>query len=448
MNRFSDSIPTAPNASPLLGHLVPLIRRPFAFLTSLPAHGDLVRIRLGPANIVIACDPELTRQILLDDRTFDKGGLMFDRAREWLGDGLGTCPHSRHRRKRRLAQPAFRHARMPVYAHAMVTHTASVVDNWSTGQVLDIYSEMMTITSTTFGTAMFHTDLPHCVLRQTLVDLTTLIAGTTRRMVMPAALTRLPTPGNRRFSRANTRLRQTLSGIIAERRASGADHGDLLSALIIADSPDSNDQALSDTELIDAAVTFFGGGTDSTAATLAWALYLVATHPDVRERLHVEVDKVLAGRRPEYTDLDRLELTGRIVTETLRQYPPESLFTRSVTTDTELGGHVLSAGTTIAYSPYLIHHLPDLYEDPNRFDPDRWLTGRTKPPPSGFIPFSAGARKCIGDSFGTNEATLALATIAARWCLQPIPRLRVRPTLSVPTKPAGLRLRVIDRART
>src|SRR5262249_47238131 len=97
------SIPVAPRALPLAGHLLPLLRDPLAFLTSLPAQGGLVRIRLGPVTLVVICDPELTRQALVDDRLFDKGGPTWDRAREVMGNGVGSCPHSAHRRLRRLA---------------------------------------------------------------------------------------------------------------------------------------------------------------------------------------------------------------------------------------------------------------------------------------------------------------------------------------------------------
>ncbi|ANZ14770.1 Cytochrome P450 [Streptomyces noursei ATCC 11455] len=115
----TQSIPTAPRARPCVGHLVPLLWDPLAFLNSLPAHGKLVRIRLGPFALVVICDPELTHQVLIDDRLFDKGGPLIGRLREVPGDGAATCPHSAHRRLRRLAQPAFHPARLPGYAEPM-----------------------------------------------------------------------------------------------------------------------------------------------------------------------------------------------------------------------------------------------------------------------------------------------------------------------------------------
>ncbi|HZB27607.1 MAG TPA: cytochrome P450 [Gemmatimonadales bacterium] len=110
----------------------------------------------------------------------------------------------------------------------------------------------------------------------------------------------------------------------------------------------------------------------SSTTTLSWALHLISLHPEIERRLHAEVDAVLSGRPAVHADLPDLDLTGRIITETLRLRGPGWFFTRTVTADTHLGGHLLPVGTTIAYSPYLIHHRRDLYDAPETFDPDRW----------------------------------------------------------------------------
>jgi cytochrome P450 len=157
------------------------------------------------------------------------------------------------------------------------------------------------------------------------------------------------------------------------------------------------------------------------------------------------VDAVLGGTPASYTDIPKLELTCRIVTETLRLYPPAWFSTRMVTTPTRLGDHTLPAGTSIAFSPFVIHHRGDLYDHPETFDPDRWS-------PSGFtttrhahIPFGGGARKCIGDTFAMIESSLILATIAARWRLEPVPGRRVRHLLGAVLRPRELVMRPVAR---
>jgi pentalenene oxygenase len=444
----ASSIATAPGALPLLGHLVRLLRDPLGFVRSLPEHGDLVRIRLGPLQAIMVCDPDLTRQVLLDDRTFDKGGPVYDWLREVAGNGLGSCPHSEHRRQRRLLQPAFHPSRLRGYAQAMTTQLVEVTGAWRDGQVLDVLAEMQTITMRVTAETLFSNTLPAPVVHQALDDLNAVVTGMVQRMIMPPPLDRLPTPGNRRYQKARVRLRHTLSGIIADRRESGTDRGDLLSALLAARDPDTADthQGLSDAEICDQIVTFFLAGAETTATALTWALHLLAQHPDIEERLYAEIDPVLDGGAAAYEHLPHLKLTSRVITETLRLYPPAWLVTRSAVVDTHVGGQPIPAGTIIAWSPYLIHYRPDLYPDPERFDPDRWDgTHRKLPPRDAFIPFGTGPRKCIGDQFGMIEATLGLATIAARWHLGSLSGQPLRPRVGISLHPHGRRMRAVAR---
>ncbi len=447
------SAPVAPGGLPLFGHLLPLLRDPLAFLTSLPAHGDLVQIRLGPAAATVVCDPELTRQVLIDDRTFDKGGPLFSRLREVLGDGLATCPHSRHRRQRRLTQPGFHHERLPGYARAMTANIDAVTASWRDGQILDVHEELTKFTLTTLTETVFSDALPPSVFRQTVDDIGTVLGGCYHRMIMPRLWSRLPTPGNRRYHQAISRLHQAVGHAIRDRRADGADRGDLLSTLLenrimVDQDIPGHGSGMTDTEIGDQLVTFFLAGAESTASTVAWTMHLLAQHPDIEEQVHAEVDTVLAGSPAGWEHLPELQLTNRVVTEALRLYPPGWIVTRTVATDTRLGSHTIPAGTTVVYSPYLIQRRADLYTDPERFDPDRWDTRhRAQPPRSGFIVFGGGARKCIGDVFGLTEAVLSVATIAARWNLRGLPGRQVRPVASVALNPAKLRLRVSARTR-
>jgi pentalenene oxygenase len=447
MNDLS-TIPAAPRMLPLLGHLVPLARDPLGLLESVPASSELVRIRIGPAQAVLVCNPELTREVLLHDRIFDKGGPLYQRIREVIGGGLGTLRHDEHRRKRRLLQPAFHQARFPDYAQVMTAQTNAVTDAWHDGQTLEVLAETMTITSTTLAATMFADTLPPAALSQALDDLNTILAGIYRRMMIPPLLDRVPTSGNRRYHQAITRLRKTLGDVVSRRRASGTERSDLLSALLSArdDEPEGDSQGLSDIEIVDQALTFFAAGAETTAGTLAWALHMLGQHPDIYRQLQAEVDTVLAGRPVVHTDLPRLDLTTRVITETLRLWPPAWMFMRTVTADTQLGGHHLPAGTSVVYSPYLLHRHPSLFERPNAFDPDRWLPDRAQAiHRDAFIPFATGARKCIGDTFAMTEATIALATITARWHLDPLSGQRVRPAAVATLRPKNLHMRATKR---
>ncbi|MGI5254386.1 cytochrome P450 [Actinacidiphila glaucinigra] len=289
----------------------------------------------------------------------------------------------------------------------------------------------------------FSRTLPSAELGRILDDVTTLINGMGRRMLMIPPLDRLPTPRNRSYLRARARLRDTPDEIFAQRLAEGTDQGDLLSALIAARDPEEG--GMSRAKISDQTIAFFLAGTETTAATVGWALDLLARHPEIEQRVHAEVDTVLGGAAATHTDLPDLTLTERVITETLRLRPPGWFITRLDSADTELGGHPLPAGATVAY---LIHHRPDPYDNPEAFDPDRWDPRRPQPPRHALIPFAAGARKCIGDTFATIEATLALATIAARWRLAHLPGRRTRPALAMTLRPRDLRMRAQPRTVT
>ncbi|MDT0442253.1 cytochrome P450 [Streptomyces johnsoniae] len=439
------TIPQAGRPIPFLGHSLRLFRDPLGFVSSLPALGDLVRMRLGPLAVVVVCDPELTRQVLVDDRTFDKGGPFIHRAREVTGDGLATCPHSAHRRQRRLCQPAFHRDRIPGHAEAMAARWDAEVETWRDGEEIEVVHEITSVVLRIAVETMFSTRLKPPTAASIADDFRLLTAAVFRRMLTPAALTRLPTPGNRRYARARRHLRSTVRGIVADRRAEDADHGDLLASLLGAQDPDSaaEGHALSDAELAEQVVTFLSAGTDTTASTLAWALHLLTRHPGIAERLRAEADAVLAGGPVSAAHVPRLELTSRVVNETLRLYPPGWLTTRRVTADTVLGGVGLPEGTTVAWSPYVIHRRPELYADPERFDPDRWQD--SPPGRSAYIPFGGGARKCIAERFAFTHVVLALAAITSRWTTQPLSGAEVQPVIRGVLSPQDLRLRLRSR---
>ncbi|MEJ3659266.1 cytochrome P450 [Actinomycetes bacterium KLBMP 9759] len=438
-------VPRAPGGLPVLGHALPFIRDPLRFMSSLPAVGDLVELRLGPMTMYMACDPDLTWQVLTNDKVFDKGGLLFTRLREVGGNGLITCAHRDHRRQRRLIQPAFQAQKIKGYAAAIAAQTEGVIAGWHDGQVVDVPADMLVLTSNAVVETIFSSSLTPRLRTQYAHDLTVLMSSILWRTLAPWPLTALPTPGNRRSERALRRLRANLAEVIEGRRREQIGTGDLLASLLSARDPESGDGArasrFSDDEIGDQLVTFFVAGSETTANTLAWALYLLARHPDVQEQVQRDVDAVLGGRPPTVEDVPRLDLVGRVLLETLRMYPTGPLFfTREVTAEARLGAHVLPAGTTVAYSPYLTHRRPDLYPDPDRFDLDRTYPRRA------YIPFAVGARKCIGDNFAMTETTLALAAILARWTVEPLSDAEVRPAFAISLRPHRLRLRVTARA--
>ncbi|MFI6010214.1 cytochrome P450 [Streptomyces sp. NPDC051243] len=431
---------TAPGIFPLLGHGIALFRRPLAFLNSLPAHGDLVEIRLGPQRAWMVCHPELARRVLRDTRTFDKGGPQYDRLRILMGNGVVTCRHEAHRRQRRLLQPDFRPSQVADHTELMVEEAEAVCREWRPGQAIDVSAAMTSFTTGVISRVLFSDSLDAATTAEVRHSLSAIVRGLFVRTVVPVdALFRVPTPANRRYRRAVDRVHAIIDAAISERRR-GAPREDLLGTLLAATRDDGADGAITEQEVHDHLVSLLLTGSESPSMCLASAFSLLAEHPETERRLHAEVDTVLAGgRRPGPDDLPRLVHTRCVVTETLRHSPPGWLFTRVTTRETELAGCRLPRGATVLYSPYLLHHDPASFPEPDRFEPERWLPGRAGDEQHGaMIPFAAGSRKCIGDVLSMAEMTVALATIAGRWRLRHLPGPVERPRPGATLGPRSL----------
>jgi len=269
--------------------------------------------------------------------------------------------------------------------------------------------------------------------RAAFMAATTVVLGGLFRRVTDTTgiLTRLPTPGNRRYAKAAAYLRRTIHEVIEQYRRHGADTGDLLSQMMSAVDADGR-PAMDDAQLHDEVMTLFIAGSNTISNTLAWALYEVAMHPEVETRLHAEADEVLGGRPAGLPDVARLDYTRRVVTETLRKRT-QGLFLAKVTTrPAVLGGYAIPANATVIYSFHALNHDPALHPDPERFDPGRWLPDRAIQISKGaFMPFAVGPHSCIAEHFAWTEMVITLATVAASWRLEVVPGHVPRPRLAI-----------------
>ncbi|MFE6867683.1 cytochrome P450 [Kitasatospora sp. NPDC057692] len=430
-----------PGTLPVVGDALFLLHDPIGFLTGLPRHGDLARLRLGPMPVIVVCTPDLAQQVLRDDRTFDKGGPFFDRMRDLLGEAVATCPHSKHRRLRRLVQPAFRDEQLRRYRPVMRAEAERLADGWSDGQHIDVMAATMTYTTRLALRTLFSVSLTEERLTAAVADIETWVAGVPLQMLLPPGAGRLPLPANRHYRDAIAGLRATIASAVEERRRHPLDtrEPDLLSSMIVTQDSEDRSGRLSDTELIDHAATFLAAGTETSATALAWMFHLLALHPQVQRDLRTE----LAGREDHAADRpghDDGSLCHRVVLEALRLHAPAWLLTRTVTEHAILNGIPLEEGATVAYSAYPLHRNAAYFPDPHAFRPDRW-TDRT-PQPGTFLTFGGGPRSCVGHRFAMLELTAALRAVVAAWELQPLGARPPRPRLGATLAPRGLRLRV------
>ncbi|MGW2865530.1 cytochrome P450 [Streptomyces sp. NPDC001205] len=430
-------VPTAPGAWPLMGHLPHLMRDHIGFITHLHQHGDLVRLRLAGQEMTVVCDAELTRQVLVDDRTYDKGGPQYDRLRTIVGNGLASCPASEHRRQRRLVQPAFRPAQIDRYTTVMTQQADQLTRSWHHGQVLDIVPVFLETAFFTLIRSVLGDTMPSGDIRQRLDDFDTLRNSLLRAMLLPAWAERLPTPQQRAFRRATDRLNRFYRKAVAQQRSHRGDSL-LLDALLHVSEAEGG---FSDAEAADQLATFVGAGTETVALTMAWALHLLTDSPETGHTLHAHTRSQLAGRAATAADLPHLGPVRDLFNESLRRYCPVWLLNRTVTKNANLGGYQLQRGTILALSPQLLHHLPDQHPRPDTFDLQRWTTNA--PSRHAFLPFGAGARRCIGDTYAQAEGVIFLATILSRWRFTPLPGRAVKPTRDILQGPRHLRLRVV-----
>jgi cytochrome P450 len=441
-----------PGTWPLLGDVPALRHGPLAFLDSLPAHGDLVEVRLGSMPAFVLGHPELIHEVMVEDRVYDRDGPLYARSRQALGNSLATCPHADHRRQRRMLQPAFRYERMAGYAEVIRRSVGETLDGWHPGRTVDLTGEFFGLATRAAIGALF-TAAPDDRVRDGLQrSLDTFLRGVYRHSLLPWSA-RVPLPANRRYARALESWRRYSTTLIEAARTGApgrAGATDVLTHLLAARGDDGS--AVPEGEIQDQVTALVLAGSETTAAGMAWACHLVATHPEVAERLQAEADEVLGGRLATWDDMPRLDYAGRVVHEALRLYPPAWVIPRVTTRETVLAGRRLPRGATVLFTPYLTHRRADVHRDPLRFDPDRWPEGAGRggrPMSTGrgsYVPFGEGAHRCIGETFALVEATMAVASVAARWSLRPLPAARpVRPAARAVLAPQRLVVRLHPR---
>ncbi|WP_436771597.1 cytochrome P450 [Yinghuangia sp. YIM S09857] len=432
------SVPRAPGRIPVLGHAVPLLRRPLPFLRSLRDTGDVVRVELGTMPVYFVTTPELVHQLLVTKgRDFDKGRLL-DRARKIAGEGLVTAGEEVHRRHRRLMQPMFHHGRVAAYVDSMAEQARLVADSWEPGRTIALNEELYDFAINTVTATLFAADLDAEDAGALRHDVPILIKGVLVRAVLPEFLDRAPIPFYREFDASTARLHRIIADLIAAGRKAGDQGGtDLLSTLLLARDADTG-EGLTDDEIRDELSTVMFAGTESSASTLAWIFHELAVNPEAEKRVLDEIDAVLGGGPVGLAEVGKLEYVGRVVDEASRLHAIPMLMRRA-TADVELGGVRIPRGTEIAFSLYAMHRDARVHTDPERFDPDRWLPEqREGRPRTDFMVFGAGTRKCIGDAFARMEMTVAVATILARWRLRPAPGVPVKEVAAAVAHPDRL----------
>ena len=416
---------------PLVGDLLAFQADRLGFLTRLAReHGDVAVFRIGPHRAWLLSHPDHVRDVLVTRASHFRKGPVLQRSRIVLGDGLLTAEGDVHRHHRRLVQSAFHPDRIKGYAEVMTAQAAAAAGRWTAAAPVDVHAETVRMTLTTAGITLLGTDVDADVetVERAVADL----LSAYRLAFVPFGwrLQNMPVGPARRLRRGRASLRELVDDMIVKRRTAAVDAGDLLSALVLADSGDR----FSDAEIRDQAVTLLLAGHETTANALAFALHLLAHDADVDGRVCAEVDDVLRGSLPRPGDVDRLPTCRSVVAEALRLYPPSWAMGRQAIEDHPVGDHIVPSGDLVVLPQWVVHRDPRWWPHPDRFDPDRWSDADARGRPRwAFFPFGAGVRMCIGEGFAWTEAVLALASIVQQWRLRPVPQrpLRLDPLITL-----------------
>ena len=405
-------IPRIPG-HPVLGHLQALRHdRTAVQLRVAREQPDIARLRVGFVPAVMIGAPALAHEVLATKQaSFAKAPGLSIFLRPLLGNGLLTSEREVHATQRKLIAPAFAHKRISAYASTMAARSERFAASLADGHVFDVTEGIMRLTLEIVGKTLFDAEVgsdADAVGDAVTVAMECAMSQLSSLVPIPPFV---PTATNRRNRRAVARLDEIVYRIIRERRAQGSDRGDLLSMLL--ETKDEDGGTMTDRQIRDESMTLFLAGHETTANALSWTLYLLARNPAARARLEAEVDAL--GHVPSYDDLKQLPWTLAVVKEAMRLYPPAYILARRVLENVVIGRHQLKKYTIVLINVLGIHRRPDLFPNPEAFDPSRFEGDAEKSwPRCAYMPFGAGPRICIGNHFALMEGHVVLASLLKR----------------------------------
>jgi cytochrome P450 len=399
------SMPRA-SALPFVGSLPRLLVNPLRFLEqSLVRHGSIFELDLGVARAVIVADVAAAEHVLLGHaRNFEKVGPFWEGIRDLVGQGLGSSVGEVWRRQRKLIQPSFQPGFLERYRRPIAAIVEGELGGLRTDAPIDVTRWCDRLLETLVVRILFGSELEQSHIDELRTNMAAVSDAVIEGLVTRRLPRWLPVPGRGRLNRARRMFDERVTELITERRRHPGGSDDLLGLLV-----DATDElgAMSDAQLLDEAITFYVSGYETTGTALAWALWLLASHPRVRDELQAQLD----GGSHE------APLLRACMHEALRLYPPALFVGRHTLADDELGGHRVSAGTTVLVSPWLIHRNPELWPRPTEFDPARFMDPKrvAERPRLSWIPFGAGQRTCVGKALALLEIEEALRGVLERF---------------------------------
>jgi cytochrome P450 len=424
-------------------------RSPLTYLQRLAAdYGDVALFRIGWRNAFLLNHPDLVQEFLVVHASKQVRGLVMQRGRAVMGDGLLTSEEPLHATQRRLLQPAFHRERIARYAKVMGEYASRACKRWRVGEIIDLRKEMMELTLAILGKTLFNRQFEEDAGE--IADAVTELMSLVNLVFVPFSkqLFRLPLPGFRQFQKVRQRFDRLIYGLIEERMRSGAGGDDLLSMLLQQQLIEGS-RAQAIRQVRDECLTILLAGHETIANALTWALFLLSQHPQHANRIRAEVTHAAGGKDLNAEHYEKLPFTRRALAESMRLYPPVWVLARTLTESCSIGAYTAPQGSILFASQYLLHHDSRFFPAPDAFDPDRFL-GNSKAHQFAYFPFGFGPRRCIGEGFALMEGALALGTILRRWEVELLPetKLVLDPKITLrPKFPVLVRVKPVQELR-
>lgn len=430
------------------------LRDPLKMLIDIShTYGDIAHFKFGRQNVYLLNHPDYIEDVLVTNyKNFIKSrGLQV--SKRLLGNGLVTSEGEYHDRQRHLIQPTFYPKRIKSHAGMMVKQALDICNSWHDGTILDIHKEMTKLTlaiicKTVLG---YDIDPEHDEVGDALL----VCMKYFNRLLMPFGelIEKIPLlPINKGFQKAKSDLDSIVYRMIKEHRKKldkeheKKEDDDLLLTLLQAQDEEAGIGRMTDQQLRDEVMTIFLAGHETTANALTWTFYLLSEHPTIETKLQQELDSIYGSSRTTITidDVPRLEYTQKILTESMRLYPPAWALGRQAIDDYKVGGYTIPKGSIILMSQYVMHRNPRYFPEPDRFYPDRWTEEFKKQLPRfSYFPFGGGIRGCVGEPFAWLEAILLLATICRQWRMKHVPSHKVELKALITLRPKyGMHMKI------
>jgi cytochrome P450 len=408
---------------------------PLAYLTRLGHRHELglVPLRLGTVRGFLVTDPEGIHAVLERDDPALLGRGRFLATERWYGGGLFFVGGAEYDRQANdLGRPIWTDPRTPEIARR---HAERLCGRWRAGEPFEAFGA--------FRELFFAVDWEQLTGRDDDPKAVRLLVDGNRwlpKLLQPfgTLVWRLPNPGRR----SRERLDEILDGIIAECRAAPPDEAPT-SAVAAMVQQAAADGVTSDADIRSTVRMQYA---DPLHVWLLWTFYALARNPAVEDAFHEELDRVLGGRPASGDDVGRLPVLRRILMESARLYPPVHGIFREVTADVCVLDAVVPKGHTLVLCQWVTHRDARLWDDPLRFDPERWADGAPKPRPYAYFPFSGGRLGCHGRDQAVKEAVVVTTTIGQRWKLRPVSDREPKPLPGWALEPKG-GLRMVPEAR-